>query len=507
MWEAVAAVADAAAQGFHLVFSWPNILYPTVATLIAMGFAFVPGIGSVTSMALAMSLTFSWDPVYVLLVFGALTGGGTFAGSITAILFNIPGTSPSAATMIDGYPLTQQGKAKTAIACAATASALGSTVGILLLVLLLPVLRTLILAFGPAEFLMLAIWGLATIAAATGRSLSKGLAMAGLGLLLSFIGFDRRTAEPRFTFGSVELQDGLHIIPLFLGIFAITEVLSMMVANRQTIAGGTALSGSTRDGILSVFQNFWVFLRSAVTGALTGMIPAVGGTVASFLAYGQTVQWASDRTRFGHGDIRGVIAPEAAHDAKDGGSLAPIIAFGIPGNEGTAVLLAALTLHGFVPGREMLSSQLPMVFVLIWSLFYSNWLTSIAGLAAAPILAKLSVVSMAKLAPFILITALVGAYGHSNQSADVLVAAVFGMAGYFLRKHGWPLVPLVTAFVLGPFFETNLRLTLRLGELGRVNPFTRPIVWIFFAGLCLMFALPRLRSFSDRFRSEARSRG
>jgi putative tricarboxylic transport membrane protein len=486
-------ILDAALEGLRLVFSWPNILYPTIATLVAMVFAFLPGLSGVTLMALAISLTFSWDPLHVVLVFGAFAGGSTFMGSITAILFNIPGTAPSAATQWDGYPMAQQGKALTAIGCAASSSALGSTIGVVVLIAFLPILRGLILSFGPAEFLVLAIWGLATIAALAGGSLTKGLAMAGVGLLLGFSGLDRRTAEARFTFGVLDLQDGLNVIPVFLGIFAITQALELQAKDRRELSTPVPAAGSLREGVLAPFRHLSVLIRSSLTGVLVGMIPAVGGTVASFLAYGQAAQAASDRSQFGHGDIRGVIAPEAAHDAKDGGSLAPTLAFGIPGNEGTSVLLAALTLHGMVPGPELLRSQLPLAFALIWSLFYSNWLTSILGVLTARRLARMSALPAKHLAPVILMLAVLGAYAQQGRFSDILIAAIFGFAGFFLKQRGWPPVPLVTALVLCPLFETNLHLTLALSGAGRVNILTRPIVWILVASMVVMFAWPGLR--------------
>jgi TctA family transporter len=499
-------VHEAAWQGFLLVFSWPNILYPTIATLLAMVFAFLPGLSGVTLMALAVSFTYSWDPIYILLIFGAFTGGATFMGSITAILFNIPGTAPSAATMIDGHPLAMQGKARTAIACSATASALGSTIGVVILVFSLPVLRRFILAFGPAEFLILAMWGLATIAVLTGKAVFKGLAAAGIGLLLASIGFHRATAELRFTFNNLDLQEGLNVIPVFLGFFAVAEMLSLMTSGRRTIAAGAQLSGSLREGIGAVLRHPWLLIRSSVIGTAIGMLPAAGGTVASFLAYGHAVQSARDRSRFGHGDLRGVLAPEAAHDAKDGGSLAPTLAFGIPGNEGTAVLLAALTLHGLAPGRDLLTDRLPMAFVLIWSLFYSNWLTSILGVMMAGSLARLSVVRTARLAPFVLVLAVLGAYAYQGRFSDVAIASGFGIAGYYMKKYGWPAVALVTALVLGPMFEQNLQLTIGLQQAGRIDFFSRPLVWVLTASMIAMFAFPGARALRERSERAARDR-
>jgi TctA family transporter len=389
-------IFQAACEALLLVFSWPYILYPIIGTLLAMIFAIFPGIGGVTLMALAIPLTFAWDPIPVMLLYGALLGGGTFMGSVTAILLGIPGKASNAATVLDGHPMAQQGLAKTAIGCSATASALGSSFGILVLISLLPVVRQAILLFGPPEFLMLAAWGLTTVAVVTRGSVLKGLAVAGLGLVVAFIGYDPRTAELRFTFSSLYLRDGLSFIPVFLGIFAVAEMLDLMASGRPTISGKTRveeLKGSIRDGAMAVIRHFGLFIRSSLLGTVVGIIPGIGATIASFVAYGHAVQTAGKaRGNFGRGDVRGVLAPEAANDAKDGGALVPALAFGVPGGAGTAVLLAVLTQHGLVPGRELMTNHLNLIFVLIWSLFFSNWMTSIVGLAVVNPLARLTVI-------------------------------------------------------------------------------------------------------------------
>ncbi|MCI0487451.1 MAG: tripartite tricarboxylate transporter permease [Blastocatellia bacterium] len=478
-------VLQSAWAGLELVLSWPNILYPVTGTLLSMMFAFLPGLSGVTLMALAISFTFAWDPLPVILLFGAFVGGATFMGSVTAILFNIPGTAPSAATMIDGYPMACQGQARTAIACSAMSSALGSSFGIFVLILLIPLLRGAVLAVGPPEFLMLAIWGLCTIAALVRGSLIKGLAAAGTGLLLAFVGLDPLTSEARYTFGSTYLRDGLSIIPVFLGLYAGAEMIDLAVTGRATISGHShteELAGSIREGLLSVFRHFGLFIRSSIIGTIIGLIPAVGGTVASFVAYGQAVQTArKGRENFGRGDIRGVLAPEAAHDAKDGGSLVPTLAFGIPGSEGTALLLAAMTLHGLVPGKQLLTDNLDLVFALIWSLFFSNWLTSILGVLAVHRLARLTVLRAQVLAPVILALAAIGAFASRGMIEDVVLVCAFAVFGYYMKKHRWPRVPLVIALVLGPLFETNFHITRRLDQLGRINFWSRPLVLVLIA--------------------------
>lgn len=494
-------ILEAAWEGLQIVFSWPNILFPIGGTLLAMVFSFLPGIGGVTLMALAIPWTFSWDPLPTVLLFGALVGGATFMGSVTSILFNIPGTAPNAATMLDGHPMARNGEAKTAIACSATASALGSTVGIVVLVALIPVVRRVLVAFGPSEFLLLAIWGLTTIALVSRRAVLKGLIAAGLGLMVGFIGLDPRTAELRYTFGFEYLMDGVPMIPVFLGLFGLAEMMELYVSRRQRITGqeiGTALTGSTRVGILSVFRNPGIFVRSSILGTVIGMIPGIGGTVASFVAYGHAAQGSKDG-RFGEGDIRGVLAPEAANDAKDGGSLLPVLAFGIPGSEGTVLLLAALTIHGITPGPELLQGQLTLVFVLIWSLFLSNWLTSGLGLAAAGQFARLTLVPAQILVPMITLLVVVAALAYRGSFGDLFLTAGFGLLGYGMKANGWPRVSFVIALVLASLFETNLHLTLRLHELGRLNPLERPVLLALVALLALTMAWPAVhRAFARR---------
>lgn len=489
-------VLQAAWEGLLFVLSWPNVLYPLAGTLAAMVVALLPGISGAALMALAIPLTFSWPPEQVMLLFGALVGGATFMGSVTAILLNIPGTGPSAAALLDGYPMARQGQAKTALAASATASALGSTFGIFVLIALLPVVAKVVPLIGPPEFLLLAVWGLLTIGTLLRGSVAKGLAAAGLGLMLSFVGFEPRTADLRYTFGTLYLQDGLSVVPVFLGIFALAEVIDLGVSGRVTISGRTtveALGGSVREGIRAVFGNFALFLRSSLIGTVVGMIPGLGGTVAAFVAYSAAAR-TSPNGRFGQGDIRGVIAPEAATDAKDGGSLLPSLALGIPANGLTAVLLGVMALHGIRAGQELMTERLPLTFAIIWSLFIANWVTSLLGLSVVRPLARLTTLRTDRLLPLVLILAVLGAAAFRGESADVWLACAFGVVGYVMKKYGWSRLALVMAMVLGPLFESNLRLTWSLQELGRINVWTRPSALV----LCALIVLTMVPAWRRR---------
>jgi putative tricarboxylic transport membrane protein len=489
----VFAAALAAAQ---ILFSWPNLIYPLVGMFLSMTFSLFPGLTGATLMALAIPLTVQWEPVPVMLLFGAFLGGSTFVGSITAILFNIPGRPSNAAAALDGYPMAQNGEARTAIGCSAAASALGSTVGLLVLIMLLPWVYEVIVLFGPAELLMLIIWGLTTIVILAGESIFKGLSIAGIGLMLSFIGLDPRTAEHRYTFGIEALENGLGLVPIFLGVYALAELFDLMRAKRRTISGVTSsaqLTGSVRRGIYSVFRHFPLFLSSSAIGTLVGMVPGVGGTVASFVAYGRAAQSSKDPASFGHGDIRGLLAPEAANDAKDGGALIPALGFGLPGGTGTAMFLAMLAVHGIEPGREMLNSNLVLVFVLIWSLFLTNWLTSILGIGLIKPLARLTTIRTDLLIAPLILVATMGAYFYRHQVFDVVIAYCFALIGFAMKRLDWPRIPLVIALVLGPLFERNFHLVMRLEEVNRLDFFSRPIVLVLLGLMVAGFLLPYLR--------------
>ena len=496
--EFLAPILDGAWRGLVLVLSWPNPIYLLLATIIAMAVAALPGIGTITLMALAVPLTFSWDLAPALVVFGALVGGGTFMGSATAILFNIPGTAPNAATAIDGYAMTRQGRAKEALACSAAASALGSSVGIAVVVVLLPVVGRVLNLAGPAEMLVLAVWGLLSVAIVIRTTPVKGFIMVGLGLMGSFVGLDPISAEPRYTFETLYLLDGIPLVPAFVGIFAVAEAIELMASRRRRIAERIAtgkLEGRVIDGVLSVFRFPGVFLRSSLIGTIVGVVPGIGGTAASFVAYNEARRTAGETGRFGKGDVRGVLAPEATNDAKDGGALLTTLALGIPGSAGMAILLTGLEVHGLRMGAGLLQNNLDLVFGLIWALFLSNWITSLLGLALAGRMADLAKVRTAHFVPVVLVLAAVGAMAYRGRLADVFVAFAFGIAGYAAQRYGWPRIALVMGLILGPLLEVNLNLTMTLHELGRLNVWTRPS---FLAGVALVLGTVILPQFLGR---------
>lgn len=466
----------ALAEGLNNLLTWPNILIPVLGTLIAMTASFLPGIGMASLSAILILWTINWDPVSVLLLFGALTGGATFMGSLTGILFNIPGNTSAASVLLDGHALTRKGLPRTAIATAATASAVGSVFGVIVLMLLLPIVREFILEFGPLERVLLGIWGLSTIAAIPNSSTLKAIAVTLIGLMLAMVGTDPVTAAPRWTFGTLSLQGGLSAIAVLLGYFTLAELVSWQ---KDYVISDAPPEGQAQDsvraGIRAVFTHRWLTFRSSIIGTLVGIIPGVGGTVAGFVAYGHAVQSAkTDRDNFGKGDLRGLIGPESAVDAKDGGSLLPAIAFGLPGSEAGIILVTVLAIHGLTPGTPMLSVDLGLTFTLILALLLSNILTSVVGVTIAPALAGLTRLPVHSIALPVLIASAVSIIHLHGGLVDLYVALGLGVFGYLLKHFNWPRVPMVIAFVLGDFFEANMMVAAQLRSLGRLSLFDRP---------------------------------
>lgn len=489
-------------EGLTNLFSWPGILVPVLGTLIAMTASFLPGIGMASLSALLILWTIDWQPESVLLLFGALTGGATFMGSITGILFNIPGNSSSAAVLLDGYSLSRNGFPRTAIAAAATASAVGSIFGVFVLMALMPIVREFILEFGPLERVLLGIWGLSTIVAIPNSSTLKAIAVTLIGLILAMIGTDPVTGVPRWTFGTLDLLGGMSVIAVLLGYFTFSELISWqkdyVITDTQN---HRVQEDSIFAGVRAVFIHRWLTLRSSVIGTLVGIIPGVGGTVAGFVAYGHAVQSAKgSKDNFGKGDIRGLIGPEASVDAKDGGSLLPAIAFGLPGSEAGIILITVLAIHGMTPGTPMLTVELDLTFTLIFALLLSNILTSVIGVALTPGLARLSYLPVYKIALPVFIAGAVSIIHINGGIVDLYIAIALGVFGFLLKHFNWPRVPLVISFVLGNFFEANMRITERLYSIGRLNFLERPaaMLLIIMIAISIIWMLRKKQSSAPR---------
>lgn len=473
--------------------TWPAPLYLILGTLLGMLFGILPGLGGPQVLALLLPITYGMDPnLAIVLLVGAMSSIA-FGGSIPGILINTPGTGQSAATCFDGFPLAQQGKAGVAIGAAATASCLGAIFGAVVLTVLLPIGRQVVLAFSYPEYFMLALMGLSVITVVSRGSMWKGLVAACLGLIFSTIGYDPVTGSVRFTFGTDYLWDGIRLVPSFVGLFAIGEAIDLFLKRgkiAQTAYAGKI--GNVRDGILAVFRNFGLFLRCSVIGTVVGIIPGVGGAVTNFLAYGHAVQSAKDPEKFGKGDVRGVIASEAANDSKDGGALVPTLIFGIPGSLEMAVFLGALIVLGLEPGPRMMMDNPETILVLIYTLVAGNILVALIGIFGASGLVKITFVPASLLAPVIFMLGLMGAYLTQGMLADVVLALVFGVLAFAMKRFDFPRVAVVIAIVLGGLAQKTFHQTLMLW--GYKGFFIRPISLGLFIITLFLVVYPYIRS-------------
>lgn len=465
-------------DGLTGLFQWPLPLWFVVGLLNGLIFGLLPGLSGSVGIALMVPFTFGFEPEEAMALFVTALSAQTFAGSISAILLNTPGTSPNAATTLDGYPLARQGRGGFAIGISATASALGSVVGLIVLVALLPVVRNVILAFSFPEFTMLAIMGLAAIAAASSGSLVKGIISGGLGLIFSFVGFSPISGELRYVFGITALWQGVDLIAALIGLFALSEVIRLLV-RRETVARDIDQLRFSKDqvweGVRFTLAHPWLVIRSSIVGTGIGIVPGVGGTVASFLAYFQAVHSSKDPENFGKGDPRGVLAPEAANDGKDAGSALPSLAFGLPGSSDWAIILGALVLHGINPGPNLIREAPEVVWTAVWVIFFASFATSAVGVFAAPKLVQITRLRPSILAPIVGVLAVTGAYALQRQFVDVIFAIGFGILGYYMRRFGIPPVPLILGLLLGKTVERGFFQTLQVSDDGLMAFVTRPI--------------------------------
>ncbi|NCF51597.1 tricarboxylic transporter [Gammaproteobacteria bacterium] len=434
-----------------------NLGYLVLGVAVGIVFGSIPGLGGATAIALLLPLTFGMEPDQAVILMGGIMGAVSIGGSVSAILLNTPGTAPNAATCIDGYPLTRQGKAGLAIGAAATASSIGGIISLGILVAVLPVARTIVLWFGPPAFFMLAVLGLTSLTVASGNLL-RGLIAACIGLFFGFVGYDDIGGTARYTIGIDFLWDGISIVPLLIGLFAIAEMMNLYRTGGPISAsddGDTVKVVGTMDGVRSVFANLRTLISGSAIGTVIGLVPGVGGTVASFLSYSFAAQTSKNNENFGSGDIRGVIAPEAANNAKDGGALIPTLAFGIPGSAEMAIFLGVLILHGIDPGPMLLIERESTIFMLILALLVATLISGGVILTSARHLARIAHIDSMLLIPCVITVSFVGAYALHGSIGDVFIAAFFGMLGFVMIRFDYPRITLVIAFVLSGLMERN----------------------------------------------------
>ncbi|MDP6178262.1 MAG: tripartite tricarboxylate transporter permease [Desulfatiglandales bacterium] len=430
-----------------------TLFFVVLGTIIGLVFGLLPGLGGVSALALVLPLTYGINPLVAMFFLAAVMGAVPFGGSISAILLNTPGTPQSGATTLDGHPMAKRGEASRALGISATASGLGAVFGLVVLMLLIPLVRKVVMFFGPPEFFIIVIFGLATVSLAARGNMLKGLFTGCLGILFSFIGFSSVFGTLRFSLGSNYLWEGIALVPFLIGVFAIAELIDYSLRGGRIASEKTLLAGSVLQGVRDVFRYKICFLRSSVIGTVIGIIPGVGGAVANFVSYIVAKENSKNRETFGTGEVEGVLAAESSNNAKDGGSLLPTLGFGIPGSSEMAVLLGAFMLHGLVPGPLMLKEHLDVLLAIVLGLLLSNIIVSIVGLLAAKHLAKITLIDVQFIVPVVIVLCFVGSYALRGNIWDVMIALVAGIFGYGLRRFGFSTICLVIGFILGVLGE------------------------------------------------------
>lgn len=494
--------------GFGLLFQWQNLLIIPLGLILGIVVGAIPGLTSDLGIILCIPLTYGMDPTTAILMLLAIYCGGTYGGSITAILINTPGTSANAATLFDGYPMTERGHAFKALKMALYASAIGGLISAFVLLIAAPQIAKITLLFGPAEYFALAIFGLSVIAGVSNKNILKGLIGACIGIFVSTIGMDKISGTTRFTFGNVKLTAGIDLIIVLIGLFAISEIMMKSQYDPETdqrIAEKFDKDVITKEEYKRCRKPIGI---GSLVGCIIGATPGTGGGLAAFIAYNQVKQMSKHPETFGKGEIEGVAASESANNGACGATMIPMLTLGVPGDGATAILMGAFMIHGMVPGPTLFKESGSILYAIMFGLIVVNIFMYIIGTALIPFYANITKLPYELLSCIVLSMCMAGAFSTNNRSYDVMVIIVFGILAYFLRKMDFQLVPILLGVVLGPLAEVNFRRALVLSD-GTMKIFVqRPISLAFLVIAVLSVSIFMIREFREgRKEEKAQAKG
>ena len=460
-------------QGFSIALTWQNLFWALFGSLIGTLVGVLPGIGPSSGIAILLPLTTFLPPTSAIIMMAAIYYGAMYGGSTTAIVVNIPGEASSVPTAMDGYEMAKQGNAGPALAIAAISSFVAGTLSLFGLTFFAPICAGFALAFGPPEYFALMLMGLSLVISLSGRALLKGGISMAIGLLAALIGQNPLTGAARLTFGSVDLMAGINFISVIVGVFAISEVM----LNIEAEAGAISLAGikNLMPTWADIKRCTGAMLRSTGVGFFLGLLPGCAPSVTTFVAYDLEKRISRDPDRFGKGAIEGVAAPEGANNATSTAGFVPLFSFGLPTAPSMAVLLGGLMMYGLQPGPMLFKNNPQFVWAVIASMYIGNVMLLVLNLPLVGLWARIAVVPFPVLAPIIIFCSVLGTYSIRFILFDVWVMLVFGLIGYFMRKLGFPIAPLVLASVLAQMLETSLQQALLISQGSPLIFFTRPI--------------------------------
>ncbi|MGB7205493.1 MAG: tripartite tricarboxylate transporter permease [Anderseniella sp.] len=473
--------------GFLAAFEFWPFMTIVIGLLVGVIAGALPGISFVNAMAMALPFTYVMQPTQSMLFLGGIYVGGVFGGSISAIMINVPGTPASLPATWDGYPMTKRGEVKRALAIAVTASATGGLVSALVLSFLSAPFATFALKFSQPEFFAATILGLFSVIAIAKDQPIVTMVSLLIGILIGTVGIDPLYGQPRFSFGISEMESGIQFVVVMIGLFAIGEVVDLLATNRD-------LRPKKVDGkaVNATFKDLWgvkgAISRGTAIGCMIGMIPGAGATPGAVIAYGIEKQISKNGNKFGTGMDDGLAAPEAAKNATTGAAMVPLLTLGIPGSAATAIMLAAMMLHGVNPGPLLFIMDPSMVYTIFAAMITANILMIGAGIGVAQLFSTLMRTPPSILAAFIVVLSVVGAYGVRNNIFDVYVCLAFGVLGWGMKRIGFPSAPLVLGVILGPLAERYFLTAMASSHQDWTVFFTRPISATIL-GLALVFVL------------------
>jgi putative tricarboxylic transport membrane protein len=467
-------ILDNIAYGFSVALTFTNLTYCLIGVFIGTLIGVLPGIGPIGAMSILLPTTVQIPPISSIIMLAGIYYGAMYGGSTTSILVNIPGEAASVITCLDGYQMARQGRAGPALGMAAFGSFIAGTLSIVGLMLLAPPLGEWALKFGPPEYFSLMVLGMTMLIYLASGSIPKAMMMAAFGIFLSAIGMDATSGTLRFTLGILELNDGIGLIPLAMGLFGISEVLLNVEQSLKR-----ELTKGKIKGLLPTRQDWkdstMPIARGSLLGFFLGILPGGGAVTSSFISYAVEKRLSRHPERFGKGAIEGVAGPESANNAATGGGFVPLLTLGIPSNPPMAMLLGALLIHGMQPGPLLMQKSPDLFWGVVTSMYVGNGMLLLLNLPLIGMWVQVLRVPYKILFPLILLFCLIGAYSVNYSVVDVLIMVLFGIVGYLMKKFDYEGAPLILAYVLGPMMETSLQQSLTISSGSFAIFFTHPI--------------------------------
>src|SRR5574339_1075452 len=483
---------DALMAGFGVALKPINLLWGFIGVTLGTFVGVLPGVGPALTVAMLLPLTVKLDPTGALIMFAGIYYGAMLGGSTSTILLNTPGESASIATALEGNKMAKAGRAGPALATSAIGSFIAGTIATILLTLVAPVVVDLALKLGPADYFALMVFAFITVAAVLGSSTVRGLTSLFVGLFLGLIGIDSQTGQARFAFGVPELLDGVNVVVLAVGLFAVGEALYIAAYQSRVSETIEKMRGSLMMSASDWSRSWPAWLRATAIGFPFGTIPAGGSEIPPFLSYATEKKLSKHPEEFGHGAIEGVAGPEAANNAAATGVLVPLLTLGIPTSATAAILLAAFQNYGLQPGPLLFQTQAALVWGLIASMYIGNILLLILNLPLVGIWVKVLAIPLPLLYAGILVFATLGAYSLHQSAVDLLTLYIFGLLGFVMRRWDIPVAPAIIGLILGPLAETQFRRALSISQGDASVFFTQPISAAFLAATALLVIVPWL---------------